>query len=207
VGTALSEHLLFSLPERHLGQKSREVVGQMPPATPTPSTQLNADQSTAACPIVLTAPTTPGEAEPVGADIVTGLELRLVPSPREGKGVLFERVAVDDHPSVANHLEDLREMPIIAAGPIVAAGPIIAGPIIAGPIVAAGPIIAGPIVAAGPRLASSRRTAGGQPRCNCWQSLRLLGSTRRHDHDHLTGSSSAVGCPACGRGLLSTPLG
>ncbi len=152
----------------------------MPPATPTPSSQLTADQSTAACPILLTAPTTPGEAEPVGAEIVTGLELRLVPSLTEGNGVLFERVAVDDHPSVANHLEDLRELPVVATGPILAAGPI---------------------------LASSRRVAAGQPRCNCWQSLRLLGRTRRHDHDHLTGSSSAAGCPACGRGLPSTPAG
>ncbi|MGB9183042.1 MAG: hypothetical protein WCB67_03180 [Solirubrobacteraceae bacterium] len=106
------------------------------------------------------------------AQIITGLELRLVPSATEGEGVLFERVAVDDVPSVANHLEELREKPIIAAGPL---------------------------------LASPRPTAPGQPRCNCWQSLRLLGSARRHDHDHLTGSSSAVGCPACGRGLLAAP--
>jgi hypothetical protein len=112
------------------------------------------------------------------AQIITGLELRLVPSATEGEGVLFERVAVDDVPSVANHLDGLRERPIIAPGPIIAAGPL---------------------------LASPRRTAPGQQRCNCWQSLRLLGSTRRHDHDHLTGFTSAVGCPACGRGLLTAP--
>jgi hypothetical protein len=130
----------------------------MAPEAPPPSTQPHADQPT---------------------KIVTGLELRLVPSPSEGKGVLFERVAVDDHPAVANHLEDLREAPIIAADPIIAAGPL---------------------------LPSARSTSPGQQRCNCWQSLRLLGSTPRHDHDHLTGTPSAVGCPACGRGLLAAPL-
>ncbi|MGI9184746.1 MAG: hypothetical protein ACR2GZ_07250 [Solirubrobacteraceae bacterium] len=111
---------------------------------------------------------------PVGAEIVTGLELRLVPSPVDGEGILFERVAVDDRPSVANHLEDLGEMQIIASGPL---------------------------------LASSRRTAPGHSRCVCWQSLRLLGSVRRHDHDHLTGSSATAACPACGRGLVAVPPG
>ncbi len=146
----------------------------MAPAMPTPSTRCSADESSAAAAIVLTASALPGEAEPVGVEIITGLELRLVPSPAQGEGVLFERVAVDDHPAVANHLEDLCATPIIATGPL---------------------------------LSSSPRAAPGQPLCGCWQSLRLLGSARRHDHDHLTGTSSVAGCPACGRGLPGVPRG
>ncbi len=75
--------------------------------------------SPAGPPIVLTAPTAPGEAEPVAAEIVTGRELRLVPSPMHGAGVLFERVVADGYPAVANHLEDLYPTPIIAAGPLI----------------------------------------------------------------------------------------
>jgi hypothetical protein len=62
-------------------------------------------------------------------------------------------------------------------------------------------------ILASPRPTSAPRTgAPGQSRCGCWQSLRLLGSARRHDHDHLTGGSSARGCPACGRGLPAGPV-
>jgi hypothetical protein len=47
--------------------------------------------------------------------------------------------------------------------------------------------------------------AVGPSHCNCWQSLRLLGSTPRHDDDLLTGSSPSRGCPACGRGVPVGP--
>ena len=142
VNGALSELLLFTLPERHLGQKSREAVGQMAPAI-----------------------------APHDTEIVTGRELRLVPSSAEGEGVLFERVAVSDQPA-AIHLDVAWEAPLIVGAPV---------------------------------LVSPRRRAPGRLTCGCWQSLRLLGSAIRHDHDHLTGSSAGVGCPACGRGQHPGP--
>lgn len=135
----------------------------MAPAMPTPRIHLGAGDPVVGPAVVLTAPVA---ADPYETEIVTGLELRLVPSPTEGEGVLFERVAVSDH-APAVHLDVAWETPLVPAVPV---------------------------------LVSPRRTAAGQLTCGCWQSLRLLGSARRHDHDSLSGSSATGGCPACGRG-------
>ena len=166
VDGALSELLLFTLPERHPGQKSREAVGQMAPAMPTSRVQHNAGQALVGPAIVLTGPVSTGDVARHETEIVTGRELRLVPSSSAGEGVLFERVTVGAHPSVV-HLDVAWEAPLIVGAPV---------------------------------LVSPRRPAAGRLTCGCWQSLRLLGSTRRHDHDHLTGSCAGVSCPACGRG-------
>jgi hypothetical protein len=143
----------------------------MAPAMPTSRVQSDAGEAVVGPAVILTAPVNAGEVAPYETEIVTGRELRLVPSSTGGEGVLFERVAVSDNPS-AIHLDVAWEAPLIVGAPV---------------------------------LVSPRRPAPGRLTCGCWQSLRLLGSARRHDHDHLTGSSAGVGCPACGRGQHPGP--
>ena len=113
------------------------------------------------------------------SDIITGRELVLVPSLTDAPGVRLARVVFEDARSVASQLD----------------------------VACTAPILASRRPTSAPRTSVPARTGvPGQSRCGCWQSLRLLGSARRHDHDHLTGGSSARGCPACGRGLPAGPV-